>query len=159
MSRYVKEPHLDSHDVKPVLRSLLEGLLKRDESFALDFFKDRRTLERVAKIIVGSTTLHHRTPCSRAERSAGLHCAVLACRLARMDDFASERFLPILIAGALSGVVAYGLTYGAVSKDGANMVGHDENKPDAAAATNAVLSSVQKLVSHSLVYPLVSYGS
>eukprot|EP00752_Nemacystus_decipiens_P013392 g11857.t1 len=44
---------------------------------------------------------------SRLERSAGLHCIVLAIRLVRIDNFAAEASLPILIAGALSGVVQY----------------------------------------------------
>lgn len=93
--------------VSPSLCRSLEALLQRDRSFAQNFLKDRRALQRIAKLVAQETDSQQLQHCSRLERSAGLHCIVLAFRLARIDEFAAEVFLPILIAGSLSGVVQY----------------------------------------------------
>lgn len=133
---------------KSILCSLLESFLNRDEAYALSFFKDRPALERIVKMIKDTSgdAIH---TASRAERSAGLHCIVLGCRLTRIDDFALQICLPLLIAGALSGVVAYGHNSESITK-----VGGRQHAPTRL-TTSAVLSSAQELASHSLVLPLV----
>lgn len=148
MSWCARDSSFDDVNIKFTLCVLLEGFLNRDEAFAFAFFKDRRSLESIVKIIKGASGGTTRAA-SRAERSAGLHCIVLGCRLARIDDFALEMCLPLLIAGALSGVVAYGQNSESTANDRGSQ--HPPTRP----TTSAVLSSAQELVSHSLVLPLV----
>lgn len=112
--------HEPGDGIRPILRRSLEALLQRERSFAHAFLRDRRTFQRIVKSMLlpsrddelrqQQQELHGRSPqrqSSRLERSAGLHCIVLALRLARIDDFTAEMFLPVLIAGSLSGVVQY----------------------------------------------------
>ena len=106
------------------------------------------------------------------ERSAALHCIVLAFRLARIDDFTSEMSAPVLMAGALSGVIGY--PYHSHSSPSAQDTATDAtmNATDEAMNTTSMnnkdhrhqaknewpstlLSSAQELASHAVVYPLV----
>ncbi|CAN0383296.1 unnamed protein product, partial [Laminaria digitata] len=90
--------------IRLILRRSLEALLKRDEAFAQAFLRDRCTFERLVKHVVQQQQQQQQ---QRVERSAGLHCIVLALRLARIDDYTSEISAPVLMAGALSGVIGY----------------------------------------------------
>lgn len=163
----------DEDGVRHTLCQGLEALLQRDRSFAQSFVKDRRALQRIAKLIVQETDAKQPQYWSRMERSAGLHCIVLAFRLARIDKFAAEVFLPILIAGSLSGVVQY--------LPGCPRVGQENQQhpmgteaclayrnadeysssPKTTRTSSALwpstsLSSAQELAAHAVVNPLVS---
>ncbi|CAM9333584.1 unnamed protein product [Ectocarpus sp. 12 AP-2014] len=157
--------------IRPILRQSLEGLLHRDQSFAQAFVGDRRTFERIVKsTFVAGGDLRS----SRMERSAALHCIVLAFRLARIDDFTSEISLPVLIAGALSGVVQYpasrqvqrhqeqhgeekrhtqnaAMPSPVTKQDGNN----DGQQIEEASWTSTQLLSAQELASHALVHPML----
>lgn len=157
--------------IKPILCRSLEGLLHRDRSFARAFVGDRRTFERIVKstIVAGGDLLS-----SRMERSAGLHCIVLAFRLARIDDFTSEISLPVLIAGALSGVVQYPASrqvqqqqeqHGGEKRHTQNAAmpspvtkqygNNDGQQAEEASWPSTQLFSAQELASHALVHPMV----
>lgn len=165
--------------IRPILCRSLEALLQRDRSFAQAFVRDRRTFQRIVKSMLPSRgqqlqqrELHGRkTPKAwRLERSAGLHCIVLAFRLARIDDFAAEMSLPVLIAGSLSGVVQYP----AMPEEGEEE--RQQENPAAAMPSSAAnnsednsgqqnkknafwpstpLSSAQELAAHAVVNPMV----
>lgn len=152
----------------------LEALLQRDRSFAQRFVKDRRALQRIVKLIVQETNARQLQHCSRLERSASLHCIVLAFRLTRIDEFAAELSLPILIAGALSGVVQYlpvSLHEGqerqqnpaGAQTSSSNNGNDDENFGQTKKINNnssfwpsTSLSSAQELSAHAVVNPLVN---
>lgn len=165
-----------SHDgIRPILCQSLEALLQRDRLFAQAFVRDRRTFQRIVKSILPSRRqqllqqeLHGRKQSSRLERSAGLHCIVLAFRLARIDDFTAEMSLPILIAGALSGVVRYP----AVPENEGQEESPETSRPSSAAAKDChnngcqqkrntslwpstPLYSAQELAAHAVVNPIV----
>lgn len=160
--------------IRPILCRSLEGLLHRDRSFAEAFVRDRRTFERIVKsTMVAGEDLRS----SRMERSAGLHCIVLAFRLARIDDFTSEISLPVLIAGALSGVVQYPASRQLVQRQEQQQRQQEEKRHTQKAVTPSLvfeqygsddgqqaekaswpstqLFSAQELASHALVYPMV----
>ncbi|CAM9413113.1 unnamed protein product, partial [Ectocarpus sp. 4 AP-2014] len=157
--------------IRPILRRSLEGLLHRDRSFAQAFLGDRRTFERIVKsTIVERKDLRS----SRMERSACLHCIVLAFRLARIDEFTSKISLPVLIAGALSGVVHYPASrqvqqqqeqhgeekrhtqHAAMPSPVTKQYGnHDAQKAEEASWPSIQLLSAQELASHALVHPML----
>lgn len=156
-------PYEDGNDINNVLCKSLQALLERDEVFAQAFLRDRSTFERIVKMVVSGGGYQQRgfadtgphnnvVPKTskiimRVQRSAGLHCIVLAFRLTRIDDFAAETCLPVLIAGALSGVIAYPCGEQREEKFGTS---------DSAVSTASTrLSSAQELVSHATVNPLV----
>lgn len=144
--------------VRQTLCRLLEALLQRDRSFAQSFLKDRRALQRIIKLIVQETDAEKLQQCSRLERSAGLHCIVLALRLARIDKFAAEVSLPVLIAGSLSGVVQYPL--GAQPSSAYSNADESSSNPKIINNSSALwpstpLSSAQELAAHAVVNPLV----
>lgn len=154
----------DEHGIRPVLCRSLESLLQRDRSFAQAFIQDRRTFERIMKCIVLSAGHDEQQQQSRRlERSACLHCIVLAFRLARVDDFASEIALPVLIAGALSGVVQYPALQERPSGEGQRRNsppsksdgGHDCQQKIKDSWPSTALPSAQELASHAVVNPLV----
>lgn len=153
-----------------VLCRSLEALLQRDRSFAQSFVQDRRALQRIAKLVVQETGRKELRHFSRLQRSAGLHCIVLALRLARIDEFAAELSLPILIAGSLSGVVRYrpGLAHeGQENSAGAQRSSAYSNADDGIVGQmkkisdgsvfwpSTPLSSAQELAAHAVVNPLV----
>ena len=144
--------------MRPVLRRALQNLLQRDGAFAKSFMKDRRTFERVVKMATGAHCS------SRLERSASLHCIVLTFRLARVDDFAAEMALPVMIAGTLSGVVQY------EGEEPQRKTGQErsiptagdnedpfgqQKKKESACWPSTPLSSAQELAAHAVVNPLV----
>lgn len=149
--------------MRVILRQSLDALLQRDRSFAESFVKDRRRLERIVKIS------RQESRSSRLERSASLHCIVLAFRLARVDDFAAEMTLPVLIAGSLSGVVQYPpvspyegdvrqqkVAEGQPQSAGDNHEGSfGQQKMKSARWPSTPLSSAQELAAHANVNPLV----
>ncbi|CAM9503815.1 unnamed protein product, partial [Ectocarpus fasciculatus] len=153
--------------IRPILCRSLEGLLHRDRSFAQAFVEDRRTFERIVKSTrVASEDLRS----SRMERSAGLHCIVLAFRLARIDDFVSEISLPVLIAGALSGVVQYPASRQlqqqqeeqrhtqnvAMPSPVTEQYGNDDSQQaEKTSWPSTQLFSAQELASHALVHPML----
>ncbi|CAM9212557.1 unnamed protein product, partial [Ectocarpus sp. 13 AM-2016] len=157
--------------IRPILCRSLEGLLHRDQSFAQAFVGDRHTFELIVKstIFAGGDLRS-----SRMERSAGLHCIVLAFRLARIDDFTSEISLPVLIAGALSGVVQYPASRqvqrhqeqhgedkrhtqnAAMPSPGTKQDGdNDGQQVEEASWPSTQLFSAQELASHALVHPML----
>lgn len=156
-------PYEDDNDINKVLCKSLQALLERDGVFAQSFLRDRSTLERIVKMVVsggghqqrgsaGTRPPNDAVPKTRkimmrVQRSAGLHCIVLAFRLTRIDDFAAETCLPVFIAGALSGVIAY--PCGEQKEENLGTSG----KTVSTASTR--LSSAQELVSHAAVNPLV----
>lgn len=165
-------------DIRRTLCRSLGALLQRDRSFAQSFVKDRRALQSIVKLIVQEAEAKKLEHCSRLERSAGLYCIVLAFRLARIDDFAAEVFLPILIAGSLSGVVQYlpisqheqhqhegqerQLNLArpqlppAYSKDDDSFGQRKKVNDNNALWPSTPLSSAQELAAHSIVNPLVN---
>lgn len=88
-------------NIRSTIYTSLKSLLKQDEGLALAFLQDRHTLGQIVKMVTG------RTKCSHVYRSAGLYCMALAFRFARADSFAAEVCLPLFIAGALSGGLAF----------------------------------------------------
>lgn len=170
--------HGPREGIRPILCRSLEALLQRDRPFAQAFVRDRRTFQRILNSYLPSRgqqlrqqELYGRNTqqSSRLERSAGLHCIVLAFWLARIDDFAAEMSLPVLIAGSLSGVIQYP----AVSDN----EGQQQKNPAAAMPSSATndnhdnggqqkekntmwpstpLASAQELAAHAVVSPMVS---
>ncbi|CAN0173063.1 unnamed protein product [Scytosiphon promiscuus] len=148
-------------DIIPILRRSLEALLQRSRSFAQAFIQDRRTFERIIKFVLCAGHAQQQQS-RRLERSACLHCIVLAFRLTHVDDFAAETAVPVLIAGALSGVVQYPASHEqpheeegqqqtpipAWDDDGHNGLHHIENT-----WPSTPLSSAQELASHVVVNP------
>lgn len=159
--------------MRGILCRSLEALLQRDRSFAQSFVKDRRALQRVVKLILAQETdATQLQPYSRLERSAGLHCIVLALRLAHIDEFAAEVSLPILIAGSLSGVVQY--LPGCQHEGKESQQNPQDARPDEKFSNpkkmsgdhkfwpSTPLSSAQELAAHAVVNPLVlgcAYGN
>ncbi len=151
-----------------ILRQSLEALVQRDCSFAESFVKDRRRLERIMKVS------REEQRSSRLERSASLHCIVLAFRLARIDCFAAEMTLPVLIAGGLSGVIQYppvspyegGVWQEEVAEvqpqsaadDHEGSFGQQKMK-QSALWPSTPLSSAEELAAHAIVNPLVRDSS
>lgn len=164
----------DNDTMSHVLCKALKALLERDEIFAQAFLRDRSTFERIVKMITTgghqqcggaagtmrphrhntATTTKNSMVMLRVQRSAGLHCIVLAFRLTRMDDYAAETCLPVLIAGALSGVIEY--PSGERKEEDFGTTRSTSSSNDKHVCTSSSqLSSAQELVSHAIVNPLV----
>ena len=192
--------------IRHVLRKSLEALLKRDEAFARAFLRDRRTFERIVKhvVIAGQQRQpqpyqhqqrqqrhqqqHHQQQQhqqDRVERSAALHCIVLAFRLAPIDEYTSEISAPVLMAGALSGVIEYPYLSNSSSSNSSSSshsvrdistaidamsttammntntkgLDHHDNQEEKTRDNkewpSTPLSSAQELASHAVVNPLV----
>lgn len=184
----VWDNHEPGDGIRPVLCRSLEALLQRERSFAQAFLQDRRTFQRIVKSMMLPSrggaelvrqhqhdSMHGRNPLkqqqsSRLERSAGLHCIVLALRLARIDDFTAEMSLPILIAGSLSGVVQYPPVPenechqqqenpAAQMPSSAANDGHDnggEQRKGNALWPATSLTSAEELAAHAVVNPMVT---
>lgn len=141
-------PVLDNrNNIRLVLCKSLGALLERDESYAQAFLRDRPTFEIILKSVV--TGQWRKVRASRVERSAGLHCIVLAFRLAGIDNFAAEMCLPLLMAGALSGVIEY------PSLRDSDMTMPQTGDSQKGDWPSTQLSSAQELASHAIVNPLV----
>lgn len=154
----------DDHGIRPILCRSLDALLQRNRPFAQTFIQDRRIFERITKHILDAG--HEQEQRSRRlERSACLHCIVLAFRLARVDNFATEMALPVLIAGALSGVVQYPASQERSYKEAQqqnplrakNEGGHDGQQEIKDTWPSTPLSSAQELASHVVVNHLVLF--
>lgn len=160
MDSYVRGSPFDSHSrIQSTLYFLLEGLLNRDESFAQAFFNDRPALERMVKMMKGVVVRDGTTTCvpSRTERSAGLYCIVLGCRLTRMDDFALELCLPLLMVGALSGVLAYCQNSAErVPSNFSTTSSSQHHPPPSPRSSSVLLSPARETTSHGGVHLLVS---
>lgn len=146
--------------IRLILCKALDALLRRDESFASALLRDRRLVERMVKVTADGPLHPLSTQDSRIERSASLHCLVLALRLARVDNFSAEVLLPVMTSGALSGVVEYPSTKDSCASvtavaTGAAAVASNNEEFDGSSWPSTKVFSAQTLTSHAQVYPLV----